>query len=375
MNSIRTAIVGCGVISEVYAETLKSKFSIIELVACTDLDEKRMTDLAAKYQLRCMRWEDILVDKSIEMIINLTNPAIHYSLTKQALLASKHVFSEKMIATTLEEGKELCEIAKRCNVRLGVAPDTFLGSGIQTANGAISQGLMGKVLSGVISLSRDNNIFGEIIPHLHKKGGTMLYDMGCYYFTALVSILGNVKKISAFGKIEAAKRKSCRIGSPSFGTTIEVEDYNVITALLELESGAIVTVHLNSESILDETYEFLLFGNKGVLSLSNPNEFDGDVLLQKACNEAVVLPNTHGFKEQSRGVGAAEMAWAIKGQRAHRADMYMALHVLEIAQGITQSIEKGEVYSMTTTFEKPAPLQEGYIGNGFWGPVEESALI
>ena len=180
MKKIKAAIIGCGVISEVYLDSIRENFQILDIVACSDLDEVRMNSTAQKYGIRAAAYEEILKEPEIEMVINLTSPAVHYPLTKQALEHGKHVYSEKMIAVELEQAKELCQIAEKNKVRLGCAPDTFLGGGIQTAKYALEKGMIGIPHSGLISLSRDYRVYGENLPHLFRHGGSVLYDMGCY---------------------------------------------------------------------------------------------------------------------------------------------------------------------------------------------------
>lgn len=375
MNRINAAIVGCGVISDVYLKSIREHFSVLNIVGCSDLDEKRMHDTAEKYEIKSMEYTQILNDTDIKMIINLTSPSAHYSLTKMALEHGKHVYSEKMLAIEFEQALELCKIADDNHVRLGCAPDTFLGGGIQSAKYALEKGLIGKPLSGVISLSRDYRVYGDNLPHLFKHGGSVLYDMGCYYLTAFASMLGPVRSVTAFGTKTEESHFVKRITSPFYGREIFLDDCNVITAALEYENGVLVTLHLNSSSIVDETFHLELYGENGILQLGDPNSFGGEVAIQKPHNKPVVIPFSHGFLEQSRGLGAAEMAWSIFADRPHRASKEMACHVLEIVHGIFMSIERNEKYDLTTTFIKPKILPEGYIGSGFWEPEEESALV
>jgi predicted dehydrogenase len=375
MKRIKTAIVGCGVISDVYMQSLGEKFSVIDLRACADIDQKKMQMAADKFGIQAKNYEEILEDPEIEMIINLTSPVAHYSITKDALLHGKHVYSEKTLTVSFEQAKDLCRIARENNVRLGCAPDTFLGGGIQTARYVLDKDLIGRVLSGVVSITRDYRVYGENLPHLYKTGGSVLFDMGSYYITALCSLLGRVSEVTAFGKKTEKHHTVARIGSPHFGKQIELDDCNVITAILKFENNVLVTLHLNSSTILNETFHLELYGENGVLRLGDPNTFNGEVTLEKTKNSPIRFPFTHGFQEQSRGLGAAEMAWSIIKERPHRASMEMACHVMEVICGIFESIASGNSYIMSTDFERPLPLPEGFIGKGFWEPVEESALI
>lgn len=370
---MKTAVVGCGIISETYLTSLK-QFQILEVVGCCDLDVKKAEKLANQFGIAAISWEEILENREIELVINLTNPAAHYKITRAALEAGKHVYSEKMIAVEKEDGFRLCEIARQNHVRLGVAPDTFLGAGIQTARYVLEHGLVGDVTSGLVSLNKDFYVLGDILPHLLKAGGGILFDSGCYYLTALVYLLGPVKCVTGFAAINRPERENRRVGNQHYGEKVLVESENVVAGALAFESGALVSLHFSSESVMNENSRLELYGTKGILSLGDPNTFNGKVILQKPLQSPAEFPFTHGYAGQSRGIGAAEMAWAILQNRPHRAGMEMALHVFEIAHGILESAKSGKQYEMTTTFEKPAILPEGYLDNGAWGPVTERAL-
>ena len=376
MQTVKTAIVGCGSISDIYMHNITSgKFQILELVGCSDLVVERMNASAEKYGIAPMTLEQICADPSIEMVINLTTPAAHYPIIKQCLLAGKHVFSEKMIAVDLWQGKELVDIANEKGLYLGVAPDTFLGASVQTAKYIVDSGLIGKPLSCRASISRDYAVYGEFLTHLYKKGAGIGFDMGGYYLTALAAILGPCKAISAFTRINEPERVNTRIGAPGFGQQYALEVPNVIAAAMQYESGVLGTLHMNSDSLLDETYGLEIYGTDGIVYMGNPNEFGNPVYLQKVNCEKVLFPLTHGFAENSRGLGAAEMAWSIRAGRPNRACKEMAYHVFEMMHGVMLSSERGEVYRMESTFETPKALPAGYIGDGGWTRKEESALI
>lgn len=374
LKKMKVAIVGCGVISHVYAKSISENFKILELAACFDRHPERMEALS-EYGMKPMSFEEILEDKSIEMVLNLTSPKGHYDLTKRALLAGKHVYSEKTMTITYEESKELCDLADRMGVRLGSAPDTFLGGGLQTARYLVDKGVIGTVHSAVLSLTRDYRVFGENLPHLLQSGGTVLYDMGGYYLGSMCSILGPVKRVTGYGKKTEEIHYVTRPSSIHYGKDIQVDDVNVVTAVMEFACGTLLSLHMNVGTIVNESYHVELFGDKGILRLGDPNTFNGKVELQKAGNDPVIMPFTHGFQDQSRGVGAAEMAWSIAAGRPHRASKEMASHVIELINGILKSIETDAPYVMTSTFERPEPLPEGFIGKGFWAPEEEAALI
>ena len=376
MKKVKAAVVGCGMISRKYMDSIKAQFAVLEVVACTDLDVARMNQMAEEYGIKAMTYDEILADPEIEMVLNLTNPAAHYPITKQALEAGKHVYSEKMIAVELEQGRELVEIAKKNNVRLGVAPDTFLGAAIQTARYVVDSGIIGKPLSFVISLSRNYVIYSEVLPHLRKRGGSLLFDMGGYYLTAMGSMFGPVREVAAFTATNEKDRINYRVDNDGkyFGQEYELEVPNVYTAALKYDSGVLGTLHMNSDSLYTETRFLTVYGTDGILYMDDPNCFGGTVRVKKVKADEFVFPLTHGYDKQSRGLGAAEMAWAIQQNRPHRASMEMAYNVFETAHAIETSANTKQVITLESTFEKPAALPSGYISGGALSPMAESAL-
>ena len=376
MEKVKVAVVGCGTISDIYMSNMSNgKFEILELAACSDMMPQRMEASGAKYGCKTMTLEEICEDPEIEMVVNLTPPAAHYPVNKQCLLAGKHVFCEKMIAAELWQGKELLELAQQKGLRLGVAPDTFLGASVQTAKYIVDAGLIGTPLSCRASVSRNYGVFGEFLPHLYKKGGGIALDMGGYYLTALAAILGPAKAVGAFTNTFAPERINTRIGSPMFEQPYTLEVPNVLTAAIQYQNGVLGTLHMNSETDLDEKYTLEICGTEGILSMGNPNNFGDPVILKRPKRAAVEFPLSHGFDTNSRGLGAAEMAWSIRAGRPHRASKEMAYHVFEMLHGMAVSAENGQLYRLESTFEIPPALPAGFIGSGTWNRKEESALL
>lgn len=375
IEKINAAVIGCGVISDIYMDSLKNRFRIINLTACSDLDEKRSRKQAEKYGIESKSTEAIMQDPNVDMIINLTTPNAHYSIIKQALTHGKHVFSEKMIAVELEQGKELLDLAREKKLRLGVAPDTFLGAGIQTAKYILEHGLIGIPTSALVSLNRNFGLYGDLLPHLLKPGGNLPFDTGCYYLTALAALLGPVEYVSGFSRIYRPERTGEHLDKPWFGEPMKAEAENILAGSMQYKSGVLCSVHFNSESIVNELPELKIYGTEGVLIIGDPNTFGSPVVLKKPMSDAVEFPFTHGYKDNSRGIGCAEMAWAMRAGRPHRASMEMAYHVFEQIHGMLISARNGCRYEMESTFDIPEALPAGYIDNGFWGPTEESALM
>ena len=236
-------------------------------------------------------------------------------------------------------------------------------------------GLIGKPVSAHAAISRNYGIYGEFLTHLCKRGGGIGFDMGGYYLTALASILGPVKNVAAFTAINDPHRVNTRIGAPNYGKEYDLEDAKVITATMQYENGVLGTLHMNSDCILDETYSLVIYGTEGILYMGNPNEFGNPVYIQKTLSSKVEFPLTHGYAENSRGVGAAEMAWSIVKGRKNRASKEMAFHVFELMHSIMKSAETGTVITLESTFETPKALPAGMIPDCPWGHPEEAALI
>lgn len=374
---MKTAVVGCGMISKAYMKNLKNRFCIIDLVACSDLNTERMKERASEFDIEAMDFDDILAFEDIELVINLSNPQAHYAITKSALEAGKNVYSEKTMASDFGQAKELCRIADENKIRLGVSPDTFLGATIQTARELIEKGAIGKPLSFAASLTRDYEIYGELLPHLRQKSGSLCYDTGCYYLTTLCSILGSVSDVFAFEATNERERTDHRLSNKTFGESYTIEVENVAALSLRLKNGVLGTFHVNSDCIFNETRLLKIYGTEGIISIDDPNHFGSPLYLQKAFSDERQIPMTHGYENECRGIGAAEMAWSIRTNRPHRSSKEMACHVLEICAGMDDSARIGRPYKLETDFTIPEPLPAGYIMRpeyGIWAPTEETAL-
>jgi predicted dehydrogenase len=373
-DAIKAAIVGCGLISQTYLDCFKSRLSIIDIQTCCDLDACRARTCAERNGLKVSSWSGILEAPLIEMVINLTNPSAHHTISRQAMLSGKHVYSEKPIASSLEEAKDLVMVSKETGMRMGVAPDTFLGAGIQTAKYIVDQGLIGKPLSFAVSLTRDYGIYGDILPHLNKTGGGIALDMGGYYLTALASILGPFGSIMAFTRCNEPSRRNMRLSSPEFGRQYSICVPNILSAAISFRNGVLGTLHMNADTILDETRSCQIFGTEGIIGIDDPNQFGSRITLKKMLGSTIEFPFTHGYAGAHRGIGAAEMAWSIRTGRIHRTSMELAYHVFEALNGITISAETGLPYMVESTMTIPESLPAGYIDHGEWGPTEESSL-
>ena len=278
-KSIRTAVIGCGMISQIYLQNMTSLFRSLEVVACCDADPARAKLRAETYGIESRTLEELLADSSIEMVVILTPVPTHYDLIRRALEAGKHVYTEKTMAVTLEEAVQLCALADSRKLRLGAAPDTFLGAALQKARALIDKGVLGDITSFNICANRDLNYFTSYYRFLRLPGSGICYDYGVYYLTALVSLLGPVAAVTAIADNLHPVRIDCNPDSPDVGKPFAYENESRVTALMETESGIPGTFTLNGESIHEDLAVFTLYGTKAVLKLTNPNFFGGEMEL------------------------------------------------------------------------------------------------
>ena len=370
---IKVGLIGSGAISGTYLNNMINRFEILEVVGCSDIIPERSAKRAEEYGIRDMTNEQILNDPEIKIVVNTTYPTSHYEVNKAALLAGKNVQCEKMIAVTLEEGKELINIAKEKNLRIGMAPDTFLGGGLQTARKLIDTGMIGEPFMAQAMVVRGYHADKGAWPGLgftNQPGGGIPFDMGGYYLHALVHLLGPIARATGFAKCRNQKRTRKNTKNPNFGEEFETGSINMITGALEFKNGVYGNLTVVSEGF-GETPRVEIYGTEGTLICPDPNTFGGPVLLRrKGTNdwgnrEFTSMPLTHGFTDGCwRGIGAADMAWAIVNNRPHRAHGDMGYHAFEVIHGIWQGTETGKIHVMESTCEQPKPLITGCIESG-----------
>jgi predicted dehydrogenase len=375
INPVKTAIVGCGVISKSYLDTMTSKFNILDVVACCDLDEAKAQTTAEKYGIQALSIEEILADKSIELVVNLTTPRAHYPVIKQLLEGGKHVYTEKVLTVELEHAAELVKLADEKNLYLGSAPDTFLGSALQTARYAVESGMLGEITSCYCAMTRDSNILNRAFPFTAQPGGGIGFDVGIYYITALLSILGPVSEVSGVVRTNNADKTNYAL--ENFGEPLKVEAENLMAGILQFSNGTVGNLLFDSGSIfiLPEQPAVVLHGTLGILYMADPNQFGGEVkVILKGNSEPVVLQQSHAFTEEYRGLGVAEMAWSLRMGRVNRANKEMAYHALDVLHGIVKSSESKRNVLIPSTFEKTPPIPRGYAGQTYFEFIEEASL-
>ena len=362
-RKVKTALIGCGMISDTYLENCCRVFNILDVVGCSDIKPERSAAQAVKYGIRQMTNEEILADPSIELVINTTYPVSHYAVSKAALLAGKHVYSEKMIAATLAEALELEQLARERQLLIGCAPDTFMGAGLQTARKILDAGLIGTPVSAQAILVRGYH-HERMRTDPEKRfafcpGGGIVFDVGCYYLTGLVNLLGPIRRVCGFSQTRDADIRVYRHpANPLYGQVMAIETPNNTAGTLEFSNQVISSFLTSSESI-NVTNSFVIHGTDGCLTLNDPNTFGGPILVRTRTGEALSVPLTHAYTTNMRGLGAADLAYAIRNGRAARAGGATAIHTLEAALGIIESGESGRIYTMTTTAERAEPLVAG----------------
>lgn len=363
IRKFRAAIIGCGVISDIYLKNLTSLFSrYLQVVACCDQQEDKAILRAAQYQIESRTIEAILSDSSIDVVIVLTPAPTHYDIIKQCLEAGKHVYTEKTMTVNLEQANELVRLANGKGVYLGAAPDTFLGASLQKARELIDAGTLGQITSFQICSNRNLDSLTSRYGFLCLPGGGICYDYGVYYLTALVSLLGPLDRVAAVVENRKPVRVNINENSPKYGQPFDYPNEGQVSALLTTESGITGTFTLNGESITQDLTVFSVYGTQGILKLSNPNFFGGKLeLVYSGAKEAETVENDFPFTDNCRGLGPAEMAVAIQDGRANRASKELAYHILDIIDSMMKSAECGSFLKVSSTCERPEPLGKSLL--------------
>ncbi len=366
MEKTKIGIVGCGNISGIYFKNLCTVFDNVEVTACADLEASRAEAKAAEYPgVRVCSLEEMLADPAIKIVVNLTTPQGHYPVAMKAVEAGKHVHSEKPLTLTREEGKALLSSAAKARVRVGNAPDTFMGAGIQTCRRLIDDGLIGTpVAAQAFMLCHGHESWHPDPEFYYQTGGGPMFDMGPYYLTAMVSLLGPVKRVTGSARISFPQRTIT--SEKKNGRIIDVEVPTHIAGIMDFASGAIGTITTSFDVWASETPRIEIFGSEGSLSVPDPNGFGGPVRLKlKGEGEWREMPLTCGFEPNGRGIGPADMADAILGNRPHRANGDLAYHVLDLMHAFHDASSSGTHIAIESSCERPLPLLSD-LSEGRW---------
>ena len=353
---MKVGMVGVGCISGIYLKNFHEVFKDVELVAVCDLIRERAENAQKQYpHLKIYdTMEELFADPEIDIVLNLTRPYQHYEVSKAALLAGKHVYSEKPLGADLEEGIELVKLAQEKGLMIGGAPDTFMGAGIQTCRKLIDEGVIGDVTGGRFVIACHGHESWHPDPDFYyQRGGGPLFDMGPYYITAMINLLGGIKKV--YGSARTTYAERLITADPHKGEIIHVHTPTHIEGMLTLDSGITVSLLASFDVYSTKQTNIELYGSKGVMYVPDPNCFGGTVEVVGPDGRKE-YPLTFKYADNSRCLGLDDMAKALEAGRPARTSYKQTFHVLEAMCGILKSAETGMPYEMTSTFEREAPL-------------------
>lgn len=356
MKPLTVGVIGCGNISDVYFQA-GHRFDAIKIVACADLYRELAEEKAELYGVpRVMSTDELLADPGIDIVLNITQPKAHTEIAMRAIAAGKHVYNEKPLTLSRAEGKKLLDAAKKKGVRVGCAPDTVLGAGIQTARKLIDDGWIGVPVSATAFMMCHGHESWHPNPEFYYEvGGGPMLDMGPYYLTALVTLLGPVTHVSALTRTTFDKRLIT--SQPKKGKQVKVETPTHLTGLVEFENKAVCTMITSFDVWRASLPCIEIHGTEGSLSVPDPNGFGGEVkVFRPGYEDWQSVPHTHGYFDNSRGLGLADMAAAIQGKREHRANGDLAYHVLDVMHAFLDGGNTNKRIVVKSVCKRPAPM-------------------
>src|SRR5690554_1853578 len=360
METTKIAFVGVGDISGIYLKNITELFKELEIVGVCDLVREKAERAAEKYNIPKIydTMYDAFADPEVDIILNLTRPYEHFEVTKAALEAGKHVYSEKPLGATKEEGEQLVALAKEKGLSIGGAPDTFMGASIQTCRKLIDDGFIGEPLGfSAAMVCRGHESWHPDPAFYYQFGGGPMMDMGPYYLTALVNMLGRVKAVTGVTKTSFPQRVIT--SQPLAGTVVDVEVPTHIIGILELDNGVVGSLTTTFDVVYNNQASFEIYGSEGTLVVPDPNFFGQSIyLLRPETREYKEMPLLFDYKENSRGLGLADMAAALKRNRPIRANMEQTFHVLDVMTAFDRSSDKQAREEITSPFTRQAPMEK-----------------
>jgi len=362
MNKVKVGIIGCGNISGIYLKNLTQTFQITEVAACADLIPERAAEKANEFNVpKACSVEELLADPEIRIVVNLTIPAVHTEINLAALNAGKHVYCEKPLAISREDGRKVMDLAREKGLMVGCAPDTFLGGGLQTCRKLVDDGWVGVPVAATAFMTNHGPESWHPSPEFfYQTGGGPMFDMGPYYLTALVSLLGPVRRITGSARISFPQR--IITSKPKFGKIIDVEVPTHVAGILDFENGAVASIITSFDIWSANLPRIEIYGSEGSLMVPDPNTFGGPVFFRmRRQDDWKEIPLLFGYSENSRGAGVADMAHALTTGAKNRANSDMAYHVLDIMQGFHDASNEGRHYELKSTCERPAAFDIGTI--------------
>jgi predicted dehydrogenase len=358
MEPVGIGIIGTGNISDAYLKAAPG-FPVLRMVACADINMEAARAKAEAYGIEAMEVAALLADPRIEVVLNLTTPQHHVPVGLQVITAGKHVYAEKPLAVELSEAVKLVAAAEAAGLRVGSAPDTFLGGSHQTARAALDDGIIGEVVAGSAHMMVPGHELWHPNPDFYyKAGGGPMLDMGPYYLTCLVNMIGPVRAVT--GAVACAHETRTIASGPRAGEVVTVEVPTHISGILDFANGAQVTITTSFDVWKHGHNHIELYGRTGAMIVPDPNRFDGAVMVADGKGEWRELPQAHGYGDGNyRILGLADMATAIRAGRPHRAGLELALHVLEIMEAIIRSGEAGQRITLAHPAGRPKAMVAG----------------
>jgi predicted dehydrogenase len=361
MDKVGVGIIGCGNISAAYLKAMTSAFPILDIRGLADLNPEFAQARAAEFNLHARTVDDLLDDPKVEIIVNLTVPKAHVAVGLRALEAGKHTYSEKPIGINFAEGKELADAARARGLRIGAAPDTFLGGAHQTARALIDEGVIGIPVGGTATFMCPGHERWHPNPAFYYEvGGGPMLDMGPYHITDLVNLLGPVVRVAGFAIMPRNERVVT--SEPRNGERISVHVATHVAGVMAFANGAVVQISMSFDVAGHKHVPLEIYGTEGTLIVPDPNYFGGTVELQKTGGHFLDQPLRQPYADGNyRSLGVADLAHAIRSNRPHRATGDLALHVLEVMEAFQTASDTGHTITLTTTTERPAPLSHSLV--------------
>jgi len=356
MDRVGVGIIGCGNISEAYLKAA-ADFPILDIRGLADLRSDAAAARAAQFGLQARSIDDLLADPGIEIIINLTIPAAHVAVGLQAVAAGKHVHSEKPLGLRVAEARTLLDAAAARGLRVGCAPDTFLGGGHQACRKLVDDGAIGRPVAGAAFFMCPGHERWHPAPAFYyAEGGGPMLDMGPYYITALVNLIGPVARVS--GATARVRSERLITSEPLKGQTIPVTVATHVAGTLDFACGAVVSIATSFDVARHRHVPIELYGTEASLIVPDPNRFGGTVEIAGPSQDWQIQPVAHAYAEGNhRIIGAADLAWAIREKRPHRASGDLALHVLEVMEAFQVSSDEGRHVTIASRPERPAAVR------------------
>ena len=358
MTPVTVGVIGCGNIFDAYLNA-SQHFPILNLTSCADMQPERAQTKAEQWGLQNRTPEELLADDSVELVLNLTTPESHVTVARQILECGKHVYSEKPLGLNPEESRALLDLAASLDLRVGCAPDTFLGGSHQTSRQLLDSGKLGDPLACTAFMMVPGHELWHPDPDFYYlPGGGPMLDMGPYYLTALVNLLGPVARVTGRGK---SFRPFRTIGSgPRAGQTVAVKTPTHLSGVAEFENGTLLTITMSFDVWNHQHHHIELYGSQGSMLIPDPNCFDGNVQWSKGKEGWTRIPNAFPYADDNyRSLGLADLAHAIRKGRAHRANGQIGFHVLEIMTGFLKAAETGETVEMSSRCDRSEAMPTG----------------